>query len=181
MKNIKDLIVKVGVFLFLAIIVFFNLKGCAYTTWGFPQSPKTYSMEGVAGRVFLMTFLPSNEIMIWYLDPNNANAEGILANMRGTFGTHYFWRLWKVDRVFPFNFRIYPADTEPVDMEITVLEHYIQGRRKPTFTGKGKTIHEIILFGKDKIRFQDLWLNLVPYDPDFVEILLDKLKGGPLE
>lgn len=177
-KNIKDSIVKVGVFSFVVIILFFNLKGCVYTTWGFPQSPKTYSLEGgESDRVFLMTFLPTKEIMIWYLDLKNYNAEGILAKMRGTYGTHYFWRLWKVKGWFPFNFRIYPADTEPVDMEITVLKHYIQGRRKQTFTDKGETINEIILFGKDKIRLQDLWLNLVPYDSDFVELLLNKLKG----
>ena len=50
--------------------------------------------------------------------------------MRGSYGTHYFWRLWHIDGpgVF-FGYRIYhPEDVEPVMMEIETLDKYVEGR-----------------------------------------------------
>jgi hypothetical protein len=63
--------------------------------------------------------------MIWHFDLANKSSEGVLTKMFGTPGTHYFWRLWHFDGpIGTFGYRIYPPDTEPVRIEIEVLEKF---------------------------------------------------------
>jgi hypothetical protein len=176
---IKDVASKAGVGIFVIIILLLGLKGCVVTTWGPPKAPTIYSIEGQDGRVMSMIFLPNHETMIWHFDPANESTEGVLTKMRGTYGTHYFWRFWHVEGPgITFGYRIYPSDTEPVHMEITVLERFMSGRGNPGFPEKGERTYQVLLFGKDIVKFQSMWLHKKPDNPEMVQKLLAKLGGS---
>jgi len=177
----KDIAGKVGIGIVIVTFLFFGLKGCVVTIWNSPKSPEVYSIQGQDGRVMSMIFLPKNETMIWHFDPANESAEGVLTKMRGSYGTHYFWRLWHVEGPgITLGYRIYPSDTEPVHMEITVLERFMSGRGDAGFPKKGERMHQVLLFGKDVVKFQSMWLRRVPDDPQMVQSLLTKLVRGTL-
>ena len=170
---------KVGTGLFVIAFLFIGLKSCVMTTWSSPKTPAIYSIAGMDGRVMTMIFMPQHKTMIWYSDPNERRIEGILAEMRGSYGTHYFWRLWHVDGPgIVFGYRLYPSDTKPVHMEIIVLERYMEGRGNPTFPDKGDTTYQVLLFGKESVRFQDMWLKKEENDPALVNALLSKFGGN---
>ena len=144
---------------FVVVFLFFGLKGCVVTGWSSPKTPETYSIQGQDGRIMLMIFLPKHETIIWHIDPENESVEGVLTKMRGTYGTHYIWRLWHVEGPgITFGYRIYPPETEPVNMEITVIERFMSGSINPGFPDKGDRTHQMLLFGKDVVKFQDMWL-----------------------
>ena len=175
----KNIASKIGIGLFVVVLVFFGLKGCVVTIWSSPKSPEIYSIEGEDGRVMSMIFLPKHETMIWHFDPAHKTAEGVLTKMRGSYGTHYFWRLWHVEGPgITFGYRIYPPDTEPVHMEITVIERFISGRGNPRFPEKGERTHQVLLFGKDALKFQSMWLRRGPDDPEMVKTLLAQVGGS---
>ena len=177
--NTKDLASKIGMGIFLVTFLFFGLKGCVITVWSSPKTPEIYSIQGQDGRVMPMIFLPKHETMIWHFDPPNESVEGVLTKMRGSYGTHYFWRLWHLEGPgIILGYRIYPPDTEPVHMEITVLERFMSGRGNPGFPEKGETTHQVLLFGKDGVKFQNMWLQREPNDPEMVQLLLTKLGGS---
>jgi hypothetical protein len=177
--KLRDMVSKVIGGLMVFIILIFALKGCVVTVWLSSKNPIIYSVEGADGRTLRMIFLPKNETIIWYHDHNNNYVEGVLTKMKGVYGTHYFWRLWKVEgSYFTLGFRIYPADAEPVNMEITTLERYMKARGDPTFPQKGNTSNQILLFAKDSVRFQDMWLQKEADNPELVESLLNKLGGS---
>ncbi len=123
-------------------------------------------------------FLPNHETMIWYHDPKEEHTEGILTEMKGTYATHYFWRLWHVEGPgISFGYRLYPTDTEPVNMEITILELYMVGRGNPTFPAKGERTYQVLLFAKNAVKFQNMWLEKEPANQEHIEMML-KLLGG---
>jgi len=175
----KNIASKIGIGIAVIAFLFFGLKGCVMTIWSSPKTPEVYSIQGQDGRVMSMIFLPNNETMIWHFEPTNESAEGVLTKMRGSYGTHYIWRLWHIkDPGITFGYRIYPPDTEPVNMEITVLERFISGRGKPGFPKKGERNHQVLLFGKDSVKFQGMWLRREPPDQDMIQVLLDRLGGS---
>ena len=175
----KDIASKIGIGIFVVAFLFFGLKGCVVTIWSSPKTPEIYSIEGQDGRVMSMIFLPKHETMIWNFDPANESAEGVLTKMRGSFGSHYFWRFWHIEGPgITFGYRIYPSDTEPVHMEITVLERFMSGRGNPGFPEKGDRTHQVLLFGKDVVKFQSMWLLKEPDNPEMVQTLLAKLGGS---
>lgn len=170
---------KIGIGIFIIFFLFFCLKSCAITVWNSPKMPEIYSTEGQDGRVMSMIFLPKHEAMIWNFDPANGSTEGVLTKMCGLYGTHYFWRLWHM--MSPgtiFGYRICPPDTEPVNMEITVLERFMKGRGYSEFPKKGERTHQILLFGKDAVKFHGMWLRKEPDNPAMVQDLLAKLGGS---
>ena len=167
-----------GALVVLAML-FFGLKSCTVSIWQSADKANSYAVVGGDNRSLRVVFLPHNETMIWYTDPANDFIEGVLTKMRGTYGTHYVWRLWKVEGPgVMFGYRIYPPDTEPIMMEITVLERFMQGRGAPTFPSVGNRTHQVILFGPNAIRFQDMWLQKEPDNPKLVDLLRSKLKNG---
>jgi hypothetical protein len=175
----KDIASKIGIGLIVVVFLFFGTRSCEVTIWSSPKSPEIYKSEGQDGRTLLMIFLPKNETMIWHSDPVNGTVEGVLTKMRGSYGTHYFWLLWHVEGPgITFGYRVYPPDTKPVHMEITVLERYMSGKGNPGFPAKGEPTHQILLFGKDTVQFQDTWLRREPDDPEMVWSLLAKLGGS---
>ena len=126
-----------------------------------------------------MIFLPNHETMIWHFDPANESTEGVLTEMHGSYGNHYFWRLWHIEGPgIIFGYRIYPSETEPVNMEITVLERFMSGRGNQVFPKKGDRTHQVMLFGKDVVKFQSMWLQKEPNNPEMVRALLAKLGGS---
>jgi hypothetical protein len=175
----KHIASKIGIGLLVVVFLFFGLKGCVVTIWSSPKSPEIYSIEGQDRRVMTMIFLPKQETMIWHFDPAQNTAEGVLAKMRGSYGTHYFWRVWHVEgQGIILGYRICPPDTEPVHMEITVLERFMSGRGNPGFPEKGERTYQLMLFGTDAVNFQGMWLRRGPDDPEMVRSLLAKLGGS---
>ena len=178
----KNMAGKIGIGIFLVFFLFFSLKSCTVTIWGSPKTPEIYSSEDQDGRVISMIFLPKHETMIWHFDPANESAEGVLTKMSGLYGTHYFWRLWHImSPGITFGYRICPPDTEPVNMEITVLERVMNGKENPEFPEKGERIREVLLFAKDTVKFQDVWLRKEPDNPTMVQDLLARLGGSKEE
>jgi len=176
---VKNIASKIGIGIFVVAFLFFGLKGCVTTIWSSPKTSEIYSFEGQDGRVMLMIFLPKHETMVWHFDPANESTEGILTKMRGVIGTHYFWRLWHIEGPgITFGYRIYPSDTKPVNMEIIVLEKFMSTTGKPALPEKRYRTNQVLLFGKDSVKFQDMWLRKEPYNPYMVQTLLAKLGGS---
>lgn len=170
----KDVLSRVLIGTVVVIWLFFGLKGCVVTTWISPKTSEIYSAQNESGRSLVMVFLPKHETMIWHIDPNNDTIEGVLTKMRGTYGTHYFGGLWHVDRPNEiFEYRIYPANTKPVNMEIIVLDKVVQGRGASIFSNKGGRSYQTILFGDDGIKFQDIWLRKQEHNEEMVRDLLN--------
>lgn len=177
--RIGDIAAKALSALVVLAMLVFGLKSCTVSVWQSADKANSYAVVGGDSRSFRVVFLPHNETIIWYKDPANDFIEGVLTKMRGTYGTHYVWRLWKVEGPgVTFGYRIYPSDTEPIMMEVTVLERFIQGRGDPTFPSVGNRTHQVILFGRNAIRFQDMWLQKEPDDPELVALLQSKLRNG---
>ena len=177
MSNITS---KIGTSLVILLILFFGLKSCVMTVWISPEQPTTYAIHGSDGRSLAMIFLPENETIFLYTEEKADFIEASLTKMRGTYGTHYFWRLWSVNGPGVggglFGYRVYPEDAKPVVMETTVLKKFIHGSSTPTLKNEGDITHPIILFTTNSIRFGDMWLEVEPTNPDLVKSLLIKLK-----
>ena len=102
--------------------------------------------------------------------------------MRCSYGTHYFWRLWSIEGPGViegwFGYRIYPIDSEPVVMETTVLDKFIQGTGTPSLPKKGDRTHPVLLFSPNAVRFEDMWLEKRPTDFDLLDTLAKTLKSS---
>jgi len=157
--KLGEVLAKGGVGLVVITFILLGLKGCVVSLWSSPKEPVSYVVEGADKRSMRITFFPNQETMIWYVDPGKPLVEGVLTRMRGTYGTHYFGPFWKIDGpgVF-FGYRIYDEDVEPVMMEIQIIDKFLQGRGDPTFRNVGSTTNQILLFGKNRVRYQDMWL-----------------------
>jgi hypothetical protein len=175
----KKIASKIGIGVFVIAFLFFGLKGFLKTVWSSPKTPEIYSIQGQDGRIGSIIFLPNNETMLWDHNPGKDSTEGVLTKMRGSYGTHYFLRLWKIDGPgITFGYRIYPANTEPVNMEITVLEKYIRTKGEPVFPEKGDKRYQVLLFGKNMVNFQDMWFEREPNNSEMVQTLLALLGGS---
>lgn len=170
---------KLAMAAIIIVFLFFGLKGFVMTVWSAPKSPETYTIHGSDNRSMVMTFLPKHQTMIWYFDPNTDFVEGILTEMKGTYGTHYFWNLWHIEGPgISFGYRLYPGNTEPVVMEMKILKKYISGRKNPTFPDAGATAYSVLLFGKEEVRYEDMWLKKTTSDPQFIDALMSKFEGS---
>ena len=175
----KNLVSKVVGVTLVCLFIFFGFKSCIFTTWESHKSPTTYSISGVDGRELTIIFLPEFETMIWYVDPTRNFVEGVLANIRGSYGTHYLGPIWRVDGPRAggfFGFWWLPEGQEPVHMEIQHLDKYTQGQGESTFGRSGETFYTVILKEKNRIRFQDMWLEMVNSDPTMTAELRAKFK-----
>jgi hypothetical protein len=172
---------KIGTGLVVLAILLFGLKGCIVEAWTSPATPVTYAIHGSDGRSLAMIFLPKNETILLYTEEKTAFMEAALTEMRGTYGTHYFWRVWRIEGPGIggglFGYRIYPEGAEPVVMETTVLKKFIQGTSKPTLRGEGNRTYSVILFSENAVRFEDMWLQKEPTNMELVQALLSKLKA----
>jgi hypothetical protein len=177
----KGITSKIGTGLVILAILFFGLRGCVVTVWTSPATPTTYAIHGSDGRSLAMIFLPKNETILLYTEAKAEFMEAALTKMRGTYGTHYFWRLWSIEGPGTagglLGYRIYPEGAEPVVMETTVLKKFIHGTSKPTLRSEGDRTHPVILFSQNAIRFADMWLEKEPTNPELVQALLSKLKA----
>lgn len=175
----KSVVSKIGSGLLVVAIAFFGLKGCVVTVWKSPSEPTTYALYGKDGRSLATIFLPGNETIILYMESQTPHTEAVLTKMRGSFGTHYFWRLWNVDGPGAnglFGYRIYPEGARPVTIETTVLKKFTMGSGKPSLRDEGDMTTAVLLFTDDAVRFQDMWLEKEPTDPELVQALLRQLK-----
>lgn len=176
----KGIASRIGTALAILAILFFGLKGCVVTVWKSSDTPTTYAIHGSDGRSLAMIFLPENETIMLYTEDKAEFMEAALTKMRGTYGTHYFWRLWSVEGPGTggglFGYRIYPDGAEPVVMETTVLKKFIHGSSKPTLRSEGDRTHPVILFSKNAVRFEDMWLEKESTNPELVRVLMGKLK-----
>ena len=167
--------------MFAAVFLFFGLKGCVVTVWRPTTDTTTYAIHGADGRSLTMIFMPNHETYIVYTKEEPYHTETLLTKMRGTYGTHYFWRLWSIEGPGAteglFSYRVYPKDTEPVVMEITVLNKFIQGNGDPAFPKKGDRTHPILLFSSSAVRIEDMWLQKEPTDFALVDVLGKMLKS----
>lgn len=176
----KGIASRIGTTLVILAILFFGLKGCVVTVWKSSDTPTTYAIHGSDGRSLAMIFLPENETIMLYTEDKAEFMEAALTKMRGTYGTHYFWRLWSVEGPGTggglFGYRIYPDGAEPVVMETTVLKKFIHGSSKPTLRSEGDRTHPVILFSTNAVRFEDMWLEKESTNPELVQALMGKLK-----
>jgi hypothetical protein len=177
---VNNIASKIGTALAILLILFFGLKSCVMTVWKSPEQPTTYAIHGSDGRSLAMIFLPENEAMFLYTEEKADFIEASLTKMRGTYGTHYFWRLWSINEPGVggglFGYRVYPEGAKPVVMETTVLKKFIHGSSIPTLRNEGDITHPIILFTANAVRFGDMWLEEEPTNPELVKSLLVKLK-----
>lgn len=127
-----------------------------------------------------MIFMPKHETILLYTEEKGGFVETALTQMRGTYGTHYFWRLWSVEGPGVsgglFGYRLYPDNARPVVMEITVLSKFVHGSSNPTLGTVGDRTHPVILFTQDAVQFEGMWLENEPTDPALVQNLLRQLK-----
>ena len=166
--------------LLVVVIAFFGVKGCIVTVWTSPTEPTTYALHGKDGRSLVTIFLPRNETIILYMESRTPYTEAVLTKMRGSLGTHYFWRLWNVSGpggAGMFGYRIFPEGARPVTMEPTVVKKFTQGSSNPTLRGEDDKTTAVLLFTDDSVRFQDMWLDKEPTDRELVQTLLKQLKG----
>ena len=182
MERIKQFASKIGFGLFIIIFLFFGLKGCVVTIWKSPSEPTTYAVHGEDGRSLAMLFMPKNETYIIYTEKNTGFIEVALTKMRGSFGTHYFGRLWSLDGPGTgdglFGYRIYPEGAEPVVMETTVKNKFTHGNGDPTLRSIGDRTHPVILFKETAVRFEDMWLEKEPTNLEFLTMLNQRLKNS---
>jgi hypothetical protein len=169
---------------FMALVVvaiaFFGLKGCLITIWSSPKQPTTYSVVGGDGRMLSVVFLPKQETIFVYSPDRGASVEANLSETKGTYGTHYFWRLWSVEGPGRLGgllgFRLYPEGFRPVVMETTVKKKFMHGSHTPVFPSEGSRTYPVILFAEDSIEFEGMVLSKHPTDSAFLSELLPKLR-----
>lgn len=177
MKSIGKIISSIATAALIGLWLFFGAKGCVVTVWSPPKIPETYVIDGADGRGMMMVFMPNYETMIWYTDANEGSVEGVLIEMRGTYGTHYVGPLWHIEGPgIWFGFRWYSGDVEPIHMEIRTKEKYFEGRGETSFPQIGKTTYAVLLKGQDRIKFQGMWLDKVVNDEAVIGGLYAKLK-----
>ena len=179
MDKFKSLAAQaIGGLVILVVFLLFVFKSCVVTVWFSPSEATSYVTEGEDDRSIRVIFMANNETVIVQSDPSEGSTEVVLAKMRGTPGTHYFGRLWRIEGPgIYFGFRIYPADTKPVVMEIEVLQKYKTGPGDSSFPKIGEMTYSVILFGNDVIRWDGMWLSNAPTDPYLVEEFLSKLRN----
>jgi hypothetical protein len=177
----KNVALKIGGCLLVVFFMFFGLKGCVVTAWSSPREPITYALHGKDGRTLATVFLPGNKTLILYMESQTPYTEAVLTKMHGSFGTHYFWRLWNVDHLSGnglFGYRVFPERARPVTMEITVLKKFTRGSSKPTLRAEGEKTTAVLLFKDDAMRFEDMWLEREPTDHELVQVLLEQLNAS---
>jgi len=124
----------------------------------------------------LMIFMPKSEVMIWFRDPKTTSREGILTTMKGSYGTHYFGPLWRVEGPGTLlGWKWITDNMEPVHMEITVLEKYREGLGDSAFPSVGDRSYQVIFVGKDRLRFQATTLSKTPITEEDVKRLRSQL------
>ena len=164
----------------LIVIAFFGLKSCIITVWNSPKEPTSYSVVGSDGRMLSVIFLPKRETVFVYSPDRGESIEANLSEMKGTYGTHYFWRLWSVEGPGLagglFGYRLCPEGFSPVVMETTVKKKFMHGSHKPVFPEQGSRTHPVILFADDAIEFEGMVLRKHPTDSSFLADLLPKLQ-----
>jgi len=183
MEKLKEITSKIGIGLFVLAFLFFGLKGCVVTVWNSPSEPTTYAVHGADGRSLSMIFMPKNETFILYSNQETDYIEATLNKMRGTYGTHYFWRLWSIEGpdVGLFGYRIYPGGSQPIVMETTVLDKFVHGNDSPSLRNKGDRTHPVILFSENAVRFEDMWLQKEPTDINLLTVLSQRLSATKTE
>lgn len=159
--------------------LFLGLKGCVVTVWLPPQSAQYYVVVGADRRVLEITIFPDREVILWYTDPNRNYFEGSLQSWKGTEGTHYFSRLWKIES----GYRLYPSGFTPVAMEQTTVKTFRSGAGSATFPEEGERGDGTILFSKskDSLIFAGMTLKQAALDPTQLELrkaLLGKMGNG---
>lgn len=155
--------------LVVCIFCFFWLKSSILTVWMYPDKTEKYVIEGEDGRTQAMIFLPSNRTLIHYTDTTNREAETVLTQMRGSFGTHYFGPIWQVEGPYvTYGLRWVPNGGRPIIMETKYLQKFKTGPGKTKFPKVGKTSYPEIIFGDGCLKWQGMWFTKV--EPDQAEI-----------
>lgn len=179
MKSLGKLISTIAGITFVALLLLFVTKGCVISVWSPPKIAETYEIESVDGRSMIMVFMPNHETIICYIDSNEGSVESILLEMRGTYGTHYFGPLWRIEGPgIWFGYRWYSGNVKPIFMEINIKKKYFEGTGEPSFSPVGKTIYAIILKGEDRIKFDGMWLQKKETNRSLIIELYSKLISG---
>ena len=58
------------------------------------------------------------------------------------------------------------------------IERFMSGKGNPSFPDKGDRSHQVLLFGKDVVKFQSMWFLKEPDNPEMIQALLSKLGGS---
>lgn len=181
MESARKLASKIGIGIFVVALLLFGLKGCVTTVWTSPEQPTTYAVHGADGRTLAMIFVPENTTYMVYSQRNPAFIRVVRTKMRGTYGTHYFGRLWNLDGPGTgpgiFSFRIYPEGARPVVMETTVLDNFTYGNGNAPLPDEGDKMFPIILFTEGAVKFEGMWLKREPTDTRLLTAVQKKLSA----
>lgn len=152
---------KILTVMIILLVTVFTFKGCIKSAWVYPDTITTYSTKGSDGQNLSIVFYPEGRTIFYYNDPSNQYAEVTTASMKGLYGTHYWGQLWSIyERIKILGLRFYPNGTEPVLMEVSVLDKYVQGDPSNSpLPEKGGTINSVVLFSDDAINFENIWLS----------------------
>jgi hypothetical protein len=175
--KLKDLPRIVGTILVVCLFCFFGLKSCFLSVWMYPDTPEKYEIVGEDGRRLAMIFLPSKRTIIHYTNTANREAEAVLTRMRGSFGTHYFGPIWRVEGPgVTFGLRWVPNGGRPLIMETKYLQKFRVGAGESNFPKVGKTSHPEIVFGDGSLKWQGMWFTNVEPDQTEIHELVSLLK-----
>lgn len=180
MGKIKAILPTLGIIILILFFLFVFIKVSIITVWTSPVAVTTYAINGVDGRSLKIIFLPENKTIMYYKNFNENTEEYNLTEMRGSYGTHYIWGLWKLNGPGTFyggllGYRIYNTSIEPVVMETETMQKYMSGNGDSNFPQIGKTTYTTILFKDDFVKFEGMWLQKEKTDDDFVQRLLNNL------
>ena len=173
----KSILSIIGAIIVIIFFIFLFIKGSIVTVWLSPKTPITYAIDGYDGRLLKMIFLQDNKTIMYHKDPNIGVEEATLTKMRGTYGTHYFWRFWKIEGPgIILGYRIYPTDVKPVVMETKIIQKYMEGNGDSNFPKINKTTYSTILFGDNSVKFEGMWLQKEETNNEFLSELLKRLE-----
>jgi hypothetical protein len=169
----------VAIAIFVLAILFFGFKGCLVTVWLSPDTPTTYAVRGADGRSLSLILLPKNEAILLYVEDKTGSIEAARVRMRGTYGTHYFWRLWHLEGpgatggLFVYN--LFPEGAEPVEMETTFLRRFHHGTSTPTLRAQGDRTNSVIVFSPSAVKFEGMWLQKESTSDELLHSLIAEL------
>jgi len=139
------------------IVLSVSNVSCVNCVWQPPPTVTTYAIIGCDLRELKIVIFPDHQAIFWYSDPLNAYEEIALAEIRGSY---------------PDTGKVLYEDRISVEMELQWLNSHIKGTDPSghtNFPHKGEVTRSEIVFVMDAIRFEDMWLEQVETDSNFID------------
>ena len=142
------------------VILFVGFKACLLRTWSPEAAPVTYAIHGVDGRSLVLTFLPDRRLLFAHKSSAPPGEELVLAKYVGTYASHYVGRIWNLsDWGNPLAFRLFPADTAPISLNVRVVAKRLAGGVSPALPDVGHNQPLSVLVAPSRLRLESMWLE----------------------